>query len=245
MGLFDEILGGVVKVAGEVFGGDDSGKLRRADWARIELERETARRGAEEAASQAAAAASNLAATRLQQQNQATALAQEAARRAAQIVAPIAGPVAQMFIPPGPLGPPPTMVSNGMLMNGKMDQKETLKALISMVDMGQSDGSIRKLAREHRFTFKDFTRLTRDVPSMTEIWTALGGKWLDPAKHFERIVILDKINDALEGVRRKRRGMSLKTLIKAGKVARKVEKALKGLISPRRGSFARRARKAC
>lgn len=109
-------------------------------------------------------------------------------------------------------------------------EQHILKDLISGVNAGvlSSDSAIRAAARKGGLTLKEFTSLTRNVPLMLQIWASMGGMWIDPQFHFRRMWILDKINDALQAMpKRRRRSMSIRTLVKMGRAAKAADKALK------------------
>jgi len=116
-----------------------------------------------------------------------------------------------------------------MMSNGSMQDESTLKDLISMISQGASEHAIQSVAKDRKFTLKKYRALVLDFNAMGRIWSAMGGRWLDPALNDTRAMFLRFLNVAMQGtkVRRRRRMMSLRTMERAASQAKRWEKALK------------------
>lgn len=208
MGLFDELLGSVVKVASSAFLPDPN-KVTRRDWDRVRLLEAQANEEQRIAASRLADG-----------------------RSVSFGPSPSTAPVASGGgMPWGSangapkIGPPAG--------TGAQDRAgEALVNLIWYADQGYSDGALRSEARKLRFSYKDFSTITRDTTRMNGVWFVLQQRtgraaYSDPNQHGYRAWLLDKVNDALVAQRARRsRGVGLKTLKRAAREAQKLARAL-------------------
>lgn len=112
---------------------------------------------------------------------------------------------------------------------GLTEDESTLKDLISMLSQGASEHALQEVARERKFTLTKYRELVLDFGAMGRIWSAMGGRWLDPDLNDTRAMFLRFLNVAMQGAkkRRRRRMMSLRTMERAASQAKRWEKALK------------------
>jgi len=138
---------------------------------------------------------------------------------------------------------------NGALLPsipGFAPKDEALAQMLVAANNNWTDGQIRAIARKARYTLADLRIQVLDPQVMFFIWNAIGMAGQQAGAHGRRLSLMNQVNNALEGLaKRRRRGMSLKTLKRAGREAKKVARALKDLLPPEIVKRAKIKRKKC
>lgn len=150
----------------------------------------------------------------------------------------VAGSIPPWLIPdPGAVGTGRALLKGiQTMMNGSPDyslgmgqvtasaQGENILAnLLYHAGTGQSDDFIRKLARQWKFSKKDFMHVVQDLQAVARVWERL--KITDPTM---RYLLMDKVNDALQGQKKRRRGKpSAKTMLRSFREWKRLSKAAK------------------
>ena len=104
-------------------------------------------------------------------------------------------------------------MQNGIALS--QDQRTLVKLLQAAFD-GMQDETLRAIARKNQFTRRDFIKITADDEDIRDVIVAF--QQIIPILRSETNIALqflfDKINDALKP-RRRRRGVSLKTMMRS------------------------------
>jgi len=209
-----------INLATDIFGLFDSGTKgpTRADWAMLDLQRKSAEASMTKA--------------------QAMQMMQTAALPGPAYTAPIAAPMpvsqgAYISMTPAMTGagmmPASEQDSVALVTTGLTDDLHTLKNLVSFASEGATIKALQVHARERKFTLAKYRKIVAYKPFMDRLWQAMGGKWLRADMTFQRASYLRMINEALRGMRGKKRGMSLRTMKRAAKQAKDWKKVFKEL----------------
>lgn len=224
MPFHEAILGAIGAVAGPIatiLGGGGTKGPTRADWARVRLMEAQAANAERIAMAQRSVAIS------------AAPLTTVRPYVSRQQVLPVPP---HLQVPGIDISRPSVVKGALMVQNGLTEDQVTFGKLMLAAWGGAPDETLREIARQGRFSRRDFIKLTADNVALRRSVGALGANWLSAGFQQTLFLLIDKVNDALKAKKRRSRIPSMRSMQRSfkawGKIKTLAKKAGVGLKAP-------------